>query len=48
MLGCFWFLGLSACRSLGIGGFDGIDRDEWHSEQLAGARDILGAGLACE
>ncbi len=46
MFGCFWLLGVSACRSLGICGFDGIDRDEWHCEQLAG--DILGAGLACE
>ena len=48
MLWLFWLLGLSACRSLGVGGFDGIDRDERHCEQLAGTRDILGAGLAGE
>jgi len=28
MLGCFWLFGLSACRSFGVGGLDGIDRDE--------------------
>jgi len=38
MLGCFWLLGL------GIGGFDGIDRDEWHCEQLADTGDVLAAG----
>src|SRR5262252_2288238 len=47
-LGCFWLFGLSACRSLGAGVLDGIDRDEWYCEELADTRDIAGAGLACE
>ena len=42
MLWLFWLLGR------GVGSFDGIDRDERHCEQLAGTRDILGAGLAGE
>src|SRR5258708_38352236 len=46
MLWLFRVPGLNACRS--VGGFDGIDRDEWYREQLAGPRDILGAGLAGE
>ena len=42
MLWRFWLFGL------GVGGLDGIDWDEWYCEQLAGTRDILGAGLAGE
>src|SRR6266481_8888561 len=48
MLWCFRLFGLSACRSLGVGRLDGVDRDEWHCEQLADTGDILGAGLAGE
>jgi hypothetical protein len=48
MLRCFRLFGLSSCRSVGAGGLDGIDRNERHFEQLADARDILGAGLAGE
>ncbi len=29
-----------------VGSLDGIDRDEWNSEQLAYPRDVLGAGWA--
>src|ERR1700731_3139871 len=29
---------------LGVGSLDGIDRDEWHCEQLAGACDVAGSG----
>ena len=42
MLWCFWLVGL------GVGGLDGIDRDEWHCEQFAGTRDVVGTGGAGE
>ena len=42
MLWCFRLLGL------GVGSLDGIDRDEWHCEQIADTGDVLGAGLAGE
>src|ERR1700687_2022830 len=48
MLWCCWLLGLSACRSLGTGRLDGVNWDERIREQLANARDVLGAGLAGE
>ena len=42
MLWCFRLVGL------GVGGFDGIDRDEWHCEQVADTRDVVGTGGAGE
>src|SRR5467141_32106 len=48
MLWCFRLFGLSACRSLCGGSLDGIDRDEWHREQGADTRDVVGAGWAGE
>src|SRR5260370_13286522 len=38
MLRCLWLFWL------GVGSLDGIDRDEWHCEQLAGACDVAGSG----
>ena len=38
MLWCLRFVGI------GAGGLDGIDREQWHCEQLADTRDVVGAG----
>src|SRR5258706_4159956 len=46
MLGRFRLFGLSACRSLCVGGLDGLDRDELNCEQLTDACNIPGAGWA--
>ena len=42
MLWCLRFGGL------GAGGLDGLDRQDWHREQFAGPRDVLGTGGAGE
>ena len=46
MLWRIWLFGLSACRSLCVGGLDGVDRDERHREHLADTRDVVGADWA--
>src|SRR5260221_5840320 len=38
MLRCLWLFWL------GVGSLDGIDRDEWHCEQLTGACNVAGSG----
>jgi hypothetical protein len=42
MLWCLRLIGV------GIGRFDGINRNYWQREQLAGARDVVGALAAGE
>ena len=42
MLRCFWLVGL------GGGCLDGIDREQWHGQHLAGARDVVGTDGAGE
>ena len=40
-----WWLRLVG---IGGGGLDGLDREQWHREQLAGSGDVLGTFAAGE